>query len=106
MDKFVIKNRAGINNQFIKIESDLYDNGHYTVFKNTGKDYYFKTDAYYISEIIDNDKVIGIDPEGGLPVNALYVGDEINGMIVKGIKVLDKPYPINSPISNVIITFE
>lgn len=105
MDEFVIKNRAGITNRFIKVEGDIYD-GHYTVFKNTGKDYYLLTNAYYIREIIDNGKVIGIDPEGGLPINALCIGDEINGMKVKGFKITDVLYPINSPISNIIITFE
>ena len=105
MDEFTIKNRAGITNRFIKVEGDIYD-GHYTVFNNTGKDYYLLTDAYYIREIIDNGKVIGIDPEGGLPINALCIGDEINGMKVKEFKITDVLYPINSPISNIIITFE
>ena len=107
MKEFVIKNRAGVTNRFIKIESDIYDDGHYTVHHNTGNDWYLRTDAYYISEIRDKDgKVLGIDPEGGLPVNMLCVGDEINGMKVKEFKITDVLYPINSPISNIIITFE
>ena len=107
MKEFVIKNRAGITNRFIKIESDIYDDGHYTVHHNTGNDWYFKTDAYFIREVRDNDgKVLGIDPEGGLPVNMLCVGDEINGMKVKEFKIFEKVYPINQPISNIVVIFE
>lgn len=107
MEEFVIKNRAGVTNRFIKIESDIYDDGHYIVHKNSGNDWYFRTDAYFIREVRDNDgKVFGIDPEGGLPVNMLCVGDEINGMKVKEFKVFEKAYPINQPVSNIVVIFE
>lgn len=106
MKEFIIKNRAGVTNRFIKIESDIYEDGHYTVHRNTGNDYYLKTDAYYVREIINDGKVIGIDPEGGLPVNMLCIGDEINGMKVKEFKIFEKLYPINQPISNIVVIFE
>lgn len=107
MKEFVIKNRAGVLNRFIKVEDTSYYDGHYTIYKNTGNDYYFRTDANYIREMHDeNGKVIGIDPEGGLPVNMLCVGDEINGMKVKEFKVFEKAYPINSPVSNIVVIFE
>lgn len=107
MEEFVIKNRAGVSNRFIKIESDLYDDGHYTVHENTGNDWYLRTDANYIREMHDeNGKILGIDPEGGLPVNMLCVGDEINGMKVKEFRVFEKPYPIHKPISNIVVIFE
>lgn len=107
MEEFVIKNRAGVTNRFIKIESDIYDDGHYAIHRNTGNDWYFRTDAYFIREVRDNDgKIFGIDPEGGLPVNMLCVGDEINGMKVKEFKVFEKAYPINQPVSNIVVIFE
>lgn len=107
MEEFVIRNRAGVSNRFIKIESDLYDDGHYTVHKNSGNDWYLRTDAHYIREIRNEDgSVFGIDPEGGLPVNMLCIGDEINGKVVKEFLVFEKPYPIHKPISNIIVIFE
>lgn len=107
MEEFVIKNRAGVTNRFIKIEDNLYDDGHYTVHKNSGNDWYLRTDAHYIREIRNEDgSIFGIDPEGGLPVNMLCVGDEINGMKVKEFKVFEKAYPINSPVSNIVVIFE
>lgn len=107
MEEFVIKNRAGITNRFIKIEADLYDDGHYVVHENSGNDWYLRTDANYIREMHDeNGKILGIDPEGGLPVNMLCIGDEINGMKVKEFKVFEKVYPINAPVSNIVVIFE
>lgn len=105
MKEFTIINRAGIPNRFIKIEND-YGDGHYTVFHNTGKEYFLKTDALYIREIREGNKIIGIDPEGGLPVNMLCIGDKINGMTVKEFRILDKPYPISQPVSNIVVIFE
>ena len=105
MKEFTIKNRYDLDNTFVKVEGDLFD-GHFTTYKNTGNDYYFISGARYISLIQDGNKIVGIDPEGGLPINSLCIGDEVGGKIVKSIKVLDKPYPINEPISNIIITFE
>ena len=107
MEEFVIRNRAGVSNRFIKIEADLYDDGHYIVHENSGNDWYLRTDANYIREIHDeNGKVLGIDPEGGLPVNMLCIGDEINGLRVKEFKVFEKAYPINAPVSNIVVIFE
>lgn len=107
MEEFVIKNRAGITNRFIKIEADLYDDGHYVVHENSGNDWYLRTDANYIREMHDeNGKILGIDPEGGLPVNMLCIGDEINGMKVKEFKVFEKVYPISAPVSNIVVIFE
>ena len=59
MEEFVIKNRAGVTNRFIKIEADLYDDGHYVVHENSGNDWYLRTDANYIREMHDeNGKIL------------------------------------------------
>lgn len=107
MNEFVIRNRAGLDNRFVKIQDESYDDGHYKVYKNTGKDYFLITPAMYIREIHDDSgNIIGIDPEGGLPTGILSIGDKINGMTVKEIKILPKACPVHKPISNIVIIFE
>ena len=58
-----IYNRYNIENRFINIDE--------------GSTYEFQTDAQYTSIHKVDDEIVAIDPEGGLPINMLSIGDKV-----------------------------